>query len=166
MTLLLVLLSANCAGSPTLRRSGSLLQGISASIPRYRSVLDTPRRGGSTVRRCHYRLAAESRIFYAACFTRYIPKMLRAHLGVCTDAQHYIYIRALNRFSEQLCLPGPPGPFVVALPRLNLYKWVRASFLSVSFCLFLPVSLFHSFFLSAYSRRCRRLSKHPSAQRL
>lgn len=63
--------------------------------------------------------------------------------------------------SGQLCLLGPPGPFVVALPRLNLYKWVRALFVSLPVLPSLRLSF--PFFLFAFSRCRRRLSKHPPA---
>lgn len=145
--LLLVLLLVNCASSPTPWRSGSLFfpRRRFVHYRRYRIVFNV----FLPLARCHYRLPIRDSAFYAADLARCTLEMPRAYLRVYTCRHATLQMRfkpVSGATVEQLCLRGPPGPFVVALPRLNLYKWARASLLS--FC---PShSLFPSLFLDLF----------------
>lgn len=135
--LLLVLLPANCAGSPTpwrrrkpppfsdrIRAIASQFYAFSRYIPFHRPLLS------------FYRFNRWDSTFYTANLAGCIPRnttwaVPRAR-GIYADARRYrCALKPVSGAAPgQLCLLGPPGPFVVALPRLNLYKWVRGRFLS------------------------------------
>lgn len=127
--LLLVLLPVNYAGSPTpwrgRRKPPSPDRNVTSAL--LRRVL---------FRRYRYRFKHRERdsAFYCGKSHGMHPAKYRTSASTSVVDAETLQMRS-KPVSGQLCLPGPPGPFVVALPRLNLYKWVRAlsSFRSRSF---------------------------------
>lgn len=93
-----------------------------------------------TTHRRHYQLPARDSVFYAMDLMEMHPgDTTSVSTGACRRATLQMRFKPVSGVAvvEQLCLRGPPKPFVVALPRLNLYKWARA------FLLFYSLSVPH-----------------------